>query len=950
MKQKILARKITGNNRKIMVTWIVLLLLGLTMIPIINSSSTNIVSPRMQDNKQGSTSLEFLDSKMIVPEHCHDLSKAPTYYEVDDKLIAEEFNFPIGTFGNNYISYGPHGIDRIALYNNWFDSFGGSHGTGADNPQCLNGTFLGVFMNNSGKKVSRILQQYPPTDRNAKDYGLQTVEKMDCYSNIPIGYYQYQDSEFSAEIGLNVFSPVILYDIKNSSMPVSTWVFNAYNPTNKSIEVSFLFSLENDIGWRHKEKVTKNDKGVETTSYKYTWQRTGTYNYIQENKDMIGVKFTYDENLMSKSHPEYLGNMTLATIKQSNVTISYISEWDTLGDGNDLLSSFTTSGVLSNQNNSNRATEEEHIYAGAISAKVVLKPGEGKNIPFVLATCFPIFNLSNKDGMSSNEFYNWSWTKYFNDSWSIAEYSLNNYENWWTSINDWHEKLYNSGLPPEIMTFMLGSLSTFVSCVFFSADPYWFTAFTGIGYLENGGASLDAEWFLCMFYPEFVKYSVLEYCEAVEKHNGFCPASLWNRPLIVHREPGFIIRAYRAWIWNQSDDEFLQTIYPTCKKAIEYRMKQTGNNKDGLIHNLGNDHYDGWSIPTSSSLNSKWLLSLKCMASMAKHLKLHDDSEYFEEWFEKAQKSFINKFWYEALEYEYFKLCAKKIGWFSFWAYPGIPSSPPLRTRISDSRACTIKQIIGTWYGRLMDDDILPLGKTKTALNSIYEINRDYHHKLGWITSVMGNPPYRIDRFATSLNNGPNSIGQKNQWTLATSLLTHGYKEEGMNVANVAKESYLYKRSGGVYVTHKSGDSYGFGTNKINIIKTWTSLKSKILKWLIFQEKFGDKGWAPGAGYYPPKVVRNLPCWSLYQGASGFTPCVGGLKIKPRLGGDNVCYITQFAGCKIEMNVTGTGDYIDSDSVEINGEPYHVIIDGNVFIPLEDFTERDEMFIHINLS
>ena len=947
MKLKILDTKITGGNRKIMVTGIVLLLLGLTMMPVINSIPNKAVRIKMQDNKQRSTSSEIFDPKMTIPEHCYNLSKAPSFYKVGDNLIAEEFNFPIGTFGNNYISYGPHGIDRIALYNNFYDALGGTHGTGANNPRCLNGTFLGVYMNDGEQKVSKLLQQYHPSNRSAIDYGLQPVETMECYSNIPIGYYQYQDSEFSAEIGLIVYSPVILYDIKNSSLPVSVWVYNAYNPTDDPIEVSFLFSLENDIGWRNKEKVTVNEKGKQRSTNKYTWQRTGTYNYIQEDENMIGIISTYDENLMSKSHPEYLGNMALATLKQPNVTISYISEWDTHGDGDDLLSTFSESGVLSNQNDSVKAIEGEHIYAGALCAKVLLEPDEEINIPFVLATSFPIFNLSNRDGMSSYEFYNWSWTKYFDDSWSIAAYSLDNYENWWIKINDWQEKLYSSGLPPEIMTFMIGSLSAFVSCVFFSEEDYWFTVVTGIGYLESADAVSRTDWFICMFYPEIMKYRIIEYCEAVKKHNGFCPTSLWNRSLITHNEPRFVIRAYRAWMWNQDDNDFLQTIYPACRDAIYYRMNETVR-KDGLIHNLGNDQSnDGWVMPLDSTLNSEWLLSLKCMVSMANRLKKGDDAEYFEELFEKAQKSYIDKFWYKALKHEYFKLCGKKIGWEGWWNYPNEVQGLKLRY-IRDSNACMIEQIIGAWHGRLIDKDILPLGKTKTALLSIYIINRDYYRELGWITSVMGNPPYRIDRFATSFFNNPNQVKSNRQWTLATSLLSHGYKEEGMTVAIKTKDSYLYNRGGGIYVSHSfnSSSTYGFGTNKINILKTWKTIKDRILSILIDCGIFGDKGWASGPGY-PQRLIKDLPSWSFYQAASGFTPCVGGLKIKPRIGGDDVCYISQFAGCKIKVNVMGTGDYIES--VEIDGEPYCRFIEGQIFIPLEEFIERDEMIINILL-
>ena len=115
------------------------------------------------------------------------------------------------------------------------------------------------------------------------------------------------------------------------------------------------------------------------------------------------------------------------------------------------------------------------------------------------------------------------------------------------------------------------------------------------------------------------------------------------------------------------------------------------------------------------------------------------------------------------------------------------------------------------------------------------------------------------------------------------------------------------------------------------------------MKWRII----GDPQWIRSEGYYPSKYNKNVHSWSFYQPASGFTPCIDGIKIKPLLGGDNVCYITKFVGCKIEMNVNGTGDFIQS--VKINGEPYNNFIDGKVFIPLEQFTNRNEMFVNITL-
>jgi hypothetical protein len=258
-----------------------------------------------------------------------------------------------------------------------------------------------------------------------------------------------------------------------------------------------------------------------------------------------------------------------------------------------------------------------------------------------------------------------------------------------------------------------------------------------------------------------------------------------------------------------------------------------------------------------------------------------------------------------------------------------------------------IEQIVGIWRGKLLDEDILPVAKTKTALKSIYEINQDHDQNLGWITSVMGNQPYSIDRFGVYLYNIPNQIVSYCQWSFASSLLTHGLQKEGLQVVNITVKNNLYERGGAYFGDDES--IHLIGTNTRNIIGQ--SLKDFIKGKIMWStNKKGKSGGVEDVlgPPYPPRVLYDPPSWSLYQTAAGFTPCVDGLKIKPRIGGDDVFYMTQFAGCKVDMNVTGSGDFIDS--AEINGEPYSTYIDGNVFIPIEEFKNQNRMYIHITLS
>ena len=78
-------------KRKWMFIIIILTLLTNSFIPLVKSSFTHYSKP-------SSSKKNTLD--MFLPEYYFNLSKAPSMFKRYGKTYIEEFNFPIGTFGN----------------------------------------------------------------------------------------------------------------------------------------------------------------------------------------------------------------------------------------------------------------------------------------------------------------------------------------------------------------------------------------------------------------------------------------------------------------------------------------------------------------------------------------------------------------------------------------------------------------------------------------------------------------------------------------------------------------------------------------------------------------------------------------------------------------------------------------------------------------------------------
>ena len=436
----------------------------------------------------------------------------------------------------------------------------------------------------------------------------------------PKGWTTYYN--FNTNISSEFFSPIIAHNYKETSYPTAIWQWRLHNPTNKKIDIAVMLT------WPQPPFMKQTRKGFKNT--------------LKEKDDIVGVvlKATAADNTVETQNSEWC----VATKKDKDVVISYVTSWNKNGDGSDIWNDFKSDGLLSNGglDNSNSAA--------AICVKVSLKPGQTKIIPIVLSWDYPVVKFKTE----------WwkKYTQYFgtdsDNSFDIASESLKNYSKWDKEIETWMAPVLDNPQYPDWL-----KMAAF--------NELYYTQFGG-SFWEAGIKSGHGGKEFKDLHPEDNKFFVME-CRTylwagtfdVRHYNSIIYAKFWprieketlkvvadaimyfdplhqtphdfgaswNDPFFTFDDYGtryghwkdlhskFIQQCWRYY-YMYKDKDFLDYVWPACKATYGF-MKSTDSDGDFLPNNSGSDNtYDAFGLYGTSLLcGGLWVGALESMEQMA---------------------------------------------------------------------------------------------------------------------------------------------------------------------------------------------------------------------------------------------------------------------------------------------------------------------------------------------
>lgn len=446
-------------------------------------------------------------------------------------------------------------------------------------------------------------------------------------------------------------------------------------------------------------------------------------------------------------------------------------------------------------NNSNETTAEQKLgekLLGSVGTEIKLKPGETKDLTFVLSWYFPNRPMNYGDGGNwnraiptdgpaiGNMYANW-----YGSSVEVAEWLKNNYDRLSKNTFSFHDSYYNnSSLPYWLIQRLMMPVSTLATetCQWWSNDKFW--AWEGVGSCVGTCTHVwNYEQALAHLFPELERNirEKTDFGTSLQEDGGIQARNGWGG-ILIDGHAGGILKAYREHL-HSKDNLFLSRNWDKIKKAMLFII-QEDENSDGIIEKKQANTYDIAFYGANTYVGSLYLSALKAAGKMA---DLMGDAEFSKKCntiFESGKKLSVDKLW----NGEFFiqDVDLKKHAQFQYG--PG----------------CLSDQLFGQTWAHLYDlGYIYPEQNVKRALQSIWKYNwapavgvQTKNHKPERIYADSDEPGLLVATWPFNKHMGEDGVRYRDEvWTgieyqVATNMIYEGMVDEGLSLIKSIHQRY----------------------------------------------------------------------------------------------------------------------------------------------------------------
>jgi non-lysosomal glucosylceramidase len=664
---------------------------------------------------------------------------------------------PLGGFGAGCFGRSPRGE-----FNLWHID-GGEHVF-----QTMPGCQFSVFERVGDRTQAHALSTEPATDSSLstwKPYPASTKEISASTKEISTGTYHalyprswfVYENVFQAQMTCEQFSPILPKNYKDTSYPIATFLWTLHNPTSEPITLSILLTWQNMSGWftntlKSPTVIVRDDGSPEYEYCPRIGESKGSFNQVIDDHGRFGCLLGGQPTDAVVTEGE--GQWAIATFTSPyREEVFYHSRWNPAGDGNDIWSTFAKDGSLADAGDETPAAEGEQIGA-AITVRFTLKPGESRQVPFVVTWDFPVTEFA--EGIPYYRRYTDFFGRNGTNAWSMVRTALKQYEDWQTQIQDWQRPIlersdlsdcFKMGLMNELYDLTSGG-------ALWSAgderDPIGqFAVLECLDYrwYESLDVRLYGSFALFMLWPELDKSVMRAFARAIPTADertrviGYYYTQGAESPLAQHKvlnatphdlgapnehpwektnytsyqdcnlwkdlPSDFVLLVYRNFVLTGSTDtEFLAECWPAVVAALNY-LKTFDEDGDGIPENSGapDQTFDDWRLQgISAYCGALWIAALEAAIAIAAVLQstpLADAAELemvvatYKTWLEQSRALYQDTLW----NGQYYRLDSG-----------------------SGSDVVMADQLCGQFYARLLSlPDVVPEDCARSALTTVYE-------------------------------------------------------------------------------------------------------------------------------------------------------------------------------------------------------------------------------------
>jgi uncharacterized protein (DUF608 family) len=522
-------------------------------------------------------------------------------------------------------------------------------------------TFFSLWVKKEGEEpVAKLLEGelLPPYDQSTHMYvsGLPRFQDVALHNTYPIPKWIFNDEDIPLDVELEVFNPFVPGSLDKSSYPVVEFMWKIRNEGTRPVQTSIALNIENPI---------EGDCLV---------------NSYYQQKQLKGLTF----GSLGETDTNFKGSMVAAT-EGENVQVQthwYPGKWR--DDAHILWDEFSKEGEISPSIDTWYSKYKPVSYNetsdrnGTILVRLELDPGEETRIPFYIGWYFPerVFSMAETFGI--DEAADKIFRNYYGDLFRSAEDVLEDFtskrDDLFRLTQDFRDAIYTSSYPPYVIEALMTQSATLKTNLIQITSEGHVHGFEGVGIngwccpgtcthvwnYEQALASLFPELERSMRNIEFL-HDTFE--NGFQTHRSVLPlGDYWfNGPVAADGQMGSIIRVYREWKLS-GDNDWLRSIWPKVKKALEFAWYGPGEIKDekfsfqrsqtawdpdktGVMTGRQHNTYDISFFGPNSMTSSLYIGALKACAEMAKAMEEPEKAEEYQAVFENGVVRMESELW-----------------------------------------------------------------------------------------------------------------------------------------------------------------------------------------------------------------------------------------------------------------------------------------------------------------
>lgn len=641
---------------------------------------------------------------------------------------------------------------------------------------------------------------------------LSGCDKIRMKASFPFVEMEYEERDMPLKVAMRAWSPFIPRDAKNSALPAAFFDFHIVSRSSKPVTVSVLGSFRNCVGYdlKHRNWANRAYKGKDLVGFASTAERidpshasAGTMGLASLHRDShyyLGWEHPHPYYERMLREPVLPDVDDTAGRNRPDVEGRPASDdrcWSTIGRTVELKkkgASFehTLIATWHFPNNYARVQGDKDLTAGYLEDEGF--PGskaaaQGQAAP----------ELRHVEG----HYY----SNFFQDASEVAEYAAANRGLLLQQTRRFHDAFFASDAEPWLLDQVNSNLNTF-------RTSSWFTKAGDFGILEGlspeksfaGLATTDVAMYggvsTAALFPELEK-AVIRAHMRLQAANGVVahsisqnfrrtnPNELSGKRIDMPAQYAYM--GLRAAFWTR-DRAFLEEIWPSVKKALDYVLRERDANRDMLPDMEGiMCSYDNFPMyGVAPYVATQWLAGVSAAVEAARLLGDDEAAARYSEVLQKGRGRLEATCW----NGKYYRLYSDTDG-----------------KRGDADEGCMTDQIIGQWATHLADlPGILEPRRVQSALRSVLKMN--FRNDQG-----LRNCQWPGDAFLHEVDEDC-WVDQANTcWTgvelaFASFLIYEGLVKEGLEVVRNVDERH---RRWGIYWDHQE-----FGGHYFRPMSAWS--------------------------------------------------------------------------------------------------------------------------------